>query len=360
MHEGRGHQLTADWDLLANATLREIEAFAANLLPSFAHDYYASGARDEQTFRGNLAAWGRWWLVPRMLTDVSKVSLETSVLGHPISVPLIVAPMASQRMAHPLGELATARAAAAAGTIMIVSTSTTTPIEEIGAVPGLRFFYQLYPWSDYDATIAMVDRAIAAGAKAIVLTVDVSVDIDPKRRPRGGLVAPDWVTYPMHHEGASILLSLDWAYFKRLRDHVKVPIVLKGILHPDDARKAIDAGADAIDVSNHGGRTLDGAIPTAEILPEIVEAVDGRVEVLVDGGIRRGVDILRALALGARAAVVGRPFLWGLAVGGEEGSRRIFSILTNELRQDAAYSGVTDVRTVPRDLVRISRLGINP
>ncbi len=137
-----------------------------------------------------------------------------------------------------------------------------------------------------------------------------------------------------------------------------MPIVVKGILHPDDARRAIDEGADAIEVSNHGGRTLDGAIPTAEILPEVVEAVDGRVEVLVDGGIRRGVDILRALALGARVAVVGRPFLWGLAVGGEEGSRRIFSILTNELRQDAAYSGVTDIREVPRDLVRISRLGI--
>jgi 4-hydroxymandelate oxidase len=358
MFEGRDQHLTAEREILANATLREIEAFAANLLPSYAHDYYASGARDEQTFRGNLAGWGRWWLVPRMLNDVAKVSLETSILGNKISVPLMVAPMASQRMAHPLGELATARAAAAAGTVMIVSTSTTTPIEEIGAVPGLRFFYQLYPWSDHDATVAMVDRAVAAGAKAIVLTVDVTVDVDPKRRPRGGLFTPDWVTYPMHHEGASILLSLDWAYFKKLRGHVKVPIVVKGILHPDDARRAIDEGADAIEVSNHGGRTLDGAIPTAEILPEVVEAVDGRVEILVDGGIRRGVDILRALALGARVAVVGRPFLWGLAVGGEEGSRRIFSILTNELRQDAAYSGVTDIREVPRDLVRVSRLGI--
>jgi 4-hydroxymandelate oxidase len=352
--------LTAEWDLLANATLHEIEEFAANLLPSYAHDYYASGARDEQTFRGNLAGWGRWWLVPRMLNDVSKVSLNTSVLGNAISVPLIVAPMAAQRMAHPLGELATARAAAAAGTAMIVSTSTTTPIEEIGAVPGLTFFYQLYPWSDHDATIAMVERAIAAGAKAIVLTVDVTIDIDPKRRPRGGLVTPDWVTYPMHHEGARVLLTLDWAYFKRLRDQVKVPIVVKGILHPDDARRAIDAGADAIDVSNHGGRTLDGAIPTAEALPEVVEAVDGRVEVLVDGGIRRGVDILRALALGARAVVVGRPFLWGLAVGGEAGSRRIFSILSSELEQDAAMAGVSDIRAVPRDLVRMSRLGLVP
>jgi 4-hydroxymandelate oxidase len=350
--------VTSDVDPLANATLAEIETFAAGLLPTNAHDYYASGARDELTFRGNLAAWARWWLVPRMLVDVSRVSLATTVLGQPIALPLMVAPMASQRMAHPDGELATARAAAAAGTIMIVSTSTMVPIEEIGAVPDVSFWFQLYPFSDFEATVAMIERAIAAGAKAVCLTVDVASPIDPKRRPRGGIITPAWVTYPMHPAVPETEPALTWAYLDRLSARISVPIALKGILHPDDARKAIDAGAAAIVVSNHGGRTLDGAVTTAEILPEVAEAVDGRVELLVDGGIRRGSDIIRALALGARAVLVGRPFLWGLAIAGEAGQRRILSLFRNELEEDARFCGLADLTSVPRDLVRVSRLGL--
>ena len=350
--------MTTQRDPLANATLAEIETFAAGLLPTNALDYYASGARDEQTFRGNLAAWGRWWFVPRMLVDVSKVSLATTILGHPIALPVMIAPMASQRMAHPDGELATARAAAAAGTIMVVSTSTMVPIEEIGAVPGVNFWFQLYPFVDFDQTVAMIERALAAGAKAVCLTVDVASSIDPKRRPRGGIINPDWVTYPMHPPLNDTEPALDWAYLDRLRARISAPIVLKGILHPEDARRAVDAGAAAIVVSNHGGRTLDGAIPTAEILPEVVDAVGGRVELLVDGGIRRGADVLRALALGARAVLVGRPFLWGLAINGEAGQRRIFSLLRDELEEDARFCGISDLTDVPRDLVRLSRLGL--
>ncbi len=349
---------TAEVDPLANATLAEIETFAAGLLPTNALDYYASGARDELTFRGNLAAWARWWLVPRMLVDVSQVSLATTVLGQPIALPLMVAPMASQRMAHPDGELATARAAAAAGTMMVVSTSTMVPIEEIGAVPGVNFWFQLYPFKDFEATVAMIERAIAAGAKAVCLTVDVASAIDPKRRPRGGIITPAWVTYPMHPQVPETEPALTWAYVERLQARIPVPIVLKGILHPDDARKGVDAGAAAIIVSNHGGRTLDGAVTTAEILPEIVEAVDGRIELLVDGGIRRGADIIRALALGARAVLVGRPFLWGLAIAGEAGQRRIFSLFRSELEEDARFCGLADLTSVPRDLVRVSRLGL--
>ncbi len=349
---------TAEVDPLANATLAEIETFAAGLLPTNALDYYASGARDELTVRGNLAAWARWWLVPRMLVDVSQVSLATTVLGQPIALPLMVAPMASQRMAHPDGELATARAAAAAGTMMVVSTSTMVPIEEIGAVPGINFWFQLYPFKDFEATVAMIERAIAAGARAVCLTVDVASAIDPKRRPRGGIITPAWVTYPMHPPVPETEPALTWAYVERLQARISVPIVLKGILHPDDARKGVDAGAAAIVVSNHGGRTLDGAVTTAEILPEIVEAVDGRIELLVDGGIRRGADIIRALALGARAVLVGRPFLWGLAIAGEAGQRRIFSLFRNELEEDARFCGLADLTSVPRDLVRVSRLGL--
>jgi 4-hydroxymandelate oxidase len=349
---------TAPTDPLANATLAEMEGFAATLLPTNALDYYASGARDEQTFRGNLAAWERWWVLPRMLRDVSSVSLATTVLGHPIALPIMVAPMASQRMAHPDGELATAKAAAGAGTIMIVSTSTMTPIEDIGAVPDVAFWFQLYPFVDFEHTVAMIERAVAAGAKAICLTVDVASHIDPKRRPRGGLITPEWVRYPMHPPIAETLAALDWAYLDRLRGRVSVPIVLKGILRADDARAAADAGFPAIVVSNHGGRTLDGAIPTAEILPEIAEAVGDRVELLVDGGIRRGIDVIRALALGARAVLIGRPFLWGLAIAGEAGQRKVFSTLRAELEEDARHCGLPDLTDVPRDLVRISRLGL--
>ncbi len=350
--------MTTGQDPLANATMAEMERFAAGLLPTNALDYYASGARDEQTFRGNLAAWGRWWLLPRMLVDVSKVSLGTTILGHPIALPIMVAPMAAQKMAHPDGELATARAAAAAGTIMIVSTSTMVPIEEIGAVPGVNFWYQLYAFSDFEATVAMIERAVAAGAKAVCLTIDVASPIEPKRRPRGGLIMPDWIKFPMHPPGMDTEPALDWAYVERLRGRITVPVVLKGILHPEDARRAVDAGAAAVVVSNHGGRTLDGAIPTAEILPEVAEAVDGRIELLVDGGIRRGADVLRALALGARAVLVGRPFLWGIAINGEAGQRRVFTLLRDELEEDARFCGIADVTDVPRDLVRLSRLGL--
>jgi 4-hydroxymandelate oxidase len=336
-----------------------MEAFAAALLPTYALDYYASGARDEQTFKGNLAAWERWWLVPRMLRDVSTVSLATTILGHPIALPILVAPMASQRLAHPDGELSTARAAAAAGTIMVVSTSTMVPIEEIGAVPDVNFWFQLYPFPDFEETMGMIDRAVAAGAKAICLTVDVASHIDPKRRPRGGLVTPAWVSYPMHPAHAEdTLAALDWPYLERLRARVSVPVVLKGILHPADAKAAAESGIPAIVVSNHGGRTLDGAIPTAEVLPEIADAVGDRMELLVDGGIRRGVDVIRALALGARAVLIGRPFLWGLAIAGTAGQGRVFATLRDELEQDARHCGLADLTDVPRDLVRVSRLGL--
>lgn len=351
--------MTNEADPLANATLAEMEAFAAALLPTYALDYYASGARDEQTFRGNQAAWGRWWLVPRMLNDVSTVSLATTVLGHPIALPILVAPMSSQRLAHPDGELATARAAATAGTIMVVSTGTMVPIEEIGAVPDVTFWFQLYPFPDFEETVAMIDRAVAAGASAICLTVDVASHIDPKRRPRGGLVTPAWVSYPMFPPNSKdTLAALDWPYVERLRARVTVPVVLKGILHPADARAAADIGIPAIVVSNHGGRTLDGAITTAEILPEVADAVGDRVEILVDGGIRRGVDVIRALALGARAVLVGRPFLWGLAINGQVGQARVFATLRDELEQDARHCGLADLTAVPRELVRVSRLGL--
>ena len=287
------------------------------------------------------------------------MSLATTVLGQPIALPIMVAPMSVQKLAHPDGELATARAAAEAGTVMIVSTSTTTPIEEIAAVPDLAFWFQLYPFPDFEETVGMIDRAVAAGARALCLTVDAASHVDAKRRPRGGMHTPEWLTYPMHPlHAADTLATLDWPYLERLRGRVTVPIVLKGILHPADALAAADVGIPAVIVSNHGGRTLDGAITTAEILPEIADAVGDRLELLVDGGIRRGVDVIRALALGARAVLVGRPFLWGLAVAGQAGQRHVFATLRAELEQGARSCGIADLTKVPRDLVRMSRLGV--
>jgi 4-hydroxymandelate oxidase len=348
--------VTGPSDPLGNLTLGALERFAAEVLPDYALDYYSTGARDELSLRGNLAAWSAWWFLPRVLEDVSSISLRTTVLGEEIALPLLVAPMAAQRMAHPDGEMATAGAAANAGTLMIVSTSTTTPIEDLTAIPNARVWFQLYPFTDREATVAMIDRAVAAGARAVVVTVDVPVEADTRRRPRGGPQIPPWVVFPLHPHAPSIEKSLDWAYLEWLRGRVNVPIVLKGILHPDDARRAAESGFPAIVVSNHGGRQLDGALPTAEVLPEIADAVGDQIELYVDGGIRRGADILRALALGARAVLVGRPFLWGLALGGEPGARRVFEILRAELEADAALAGVADLRAVPRGLVRPSRL----
>lgn len=347
-----------DREPLAYATLAEIEEFAAKVLPDFAHGYYASGARDERTLRANVAAWDRWWLLPRVLVDITGVSLATRILGVPARLPILIAPMALQKMAHPDGELAVARAAAAAGAVMVLSTSSSTPVEEVAAVPGLDFLFQLYPFEDAGETEALIDRALAAGAKGIVLTVDVAIAREAKRRPRGGLVRPDWAQWPLHPREPEIIRVLDWAYVERLRARLPVPLVLKGIVHPADAVRAADAGAAAVVVSNHGGRMLDGTVATAEILPEVVEALGGRIDAWVDGGVRRGSDTLRALALGARAVLVGRPVLWGLAVAGEAGVRRTLSVLETELREDVARAGVTDVTDVPRDLVRLSRIGV--
>ena len=349
--------MSADAPSIATTTIAQLHELAGRALTRNASDYFDGGAREESTLRANTAAWDRWRFVPRALVDVSRVGLGTVVLGEPIGMPLLVAPMAAQRLAHPDGELAVMRAAARVGCPMVVSTSTMTPLDTLRAVDGARAWFQLYPFADRGATVDLVHTAAAAGASALVVTVDVPIDVDTRRRPVGGLAVPDELPFVHHPAARAIEPVLDWRYIEWLRAQTELPLVLKGLLHPHDAVRAGDVGARAVIVSNHGGRQLDGAIATAEILPDVAAAAGDRVEILVDGGIRRGADILRAVALGARAVLVGRPFLWGLAAAGEAGVDRVFAILGDELATDAALAGVADLQAVPRDLVRHAAAG---
>jgi len=336
---------------LEHAPIIELERAAAAVLTANVHGYYATGARDQRTVAENEAAWGAWWLRPRRLTGVHDVSLATMLLGWPAGHPLIVAPSAGHRMAHPDGEIGTARAVAAHGGTMILSTSSNATVEEVGAVPGLTLWFQLYPFEDAAATDALIRRAVSAGARAIVLTVDVPSDADTHTLPIGGFHTPDGITWGHHSGDVRIIEHLDWDAARRIADVAGVPVILKGLLHPEDAGRAADEGFPAVVVSNHGGRTLDAAMPTAMALPDMVAAAAGRVEVYVDGGIRRGGDILKALGLGATGVLVARPILWGLALDGTRGATTILGRLLRELREDMAFADVADVLAIPDGLV---------
>jgi 4-hydroxymandelate oxidase len=359
--------------------LFELEAIAREKLSGESYDYYASGAQDEVTLRENRAAYDRLSLAYRVLVDVSRRELTTSVLGQPVALPILVAPTAFQRLATPEGELATVRAAGAAGTVMILSTLSNTSIEEVVAAASGPVWFQLYVYRDRQATEGLVRRAEAAGCKALVLTVDAPVigrrERDVRNRfhlPPGLSVAnllpvgygdlpPDAADSGLAAYVSSLIdPSLSWKDVAWLRSITTLPIVIKGIVRPDDALRAAEAGAAAVVVSNHGGRQLDTAPATIEVLPEVADALAGLpVEVLVDGGVRRGTDVVKALALGARAVLVGRPILWGLAVGGEAGATAALGLLRAELDLAMALAGAPTVADITRDLVRNSSTSEN-
>jgi isopentenyl diphosphate isomerase/L-lactate dehydrogenase-like FMN-dependent dehydrogenase len=323
----------------------DYERLAEGALEEGALGYFAGGAGDELTLRENLAAFERIKLRPRMLVDVSSVSAATTVLGTEVSMPLLVAPTAIQKMCHADGEAGTARAAAAAGTLMTLSTiATSTPAEVAEAAPGAPRWFQVYCFEDEGVTRALIEQAVEHGYEALVLTVDAPRAGRRERDLRTGFQVPAEVTIPSvaaalgHSAALSIAevfamldLTLTWRDLERIRGLSDLPLLVKGVLTEEDARLACEAGADGVVVSNHGGRQLDGVHATIDALPEVVEAVEGRVEVFVDGGIRRGTDVVKAIALGARAAMVGRPVLWGLAAGGEEGARRVLELLREEI-----------------------------
>ncbi len=355
--------------------LFELEAIAREKLSREAWDYYAGGSQDEVTLRENRSAWDRLALAHRVLVDVSRRDLATSVLGQPVALPILVAPTAFQRLAHPEGELATVRAAGAAGTVMILSTLSTTAVEEVVAAASGPVWFQLYVYRDRKATEGLVRRAEAAGCRALVLTVDAPLigrrerDVRNRFHLPPGLSAANLlpegygeVQAAAGDSGLAVYVSslidpsLSWRDIAWLRSLTELPLVLKGIVRADDAVRAAEAGAAAVVVSNHGGRQLDTAPATADVLPVVADALAGHpVEVLVDGGVRRGTDIVKALALGARAVLLGRPVLWGLAAGGEAGVASALGLLRAELDLTMALVGAPTIADITRDLVRRGR-----
>lgn len=356
--------------------LADFEDYAREHLPKHAFEYIAGGANDESTLKENLQALKRLRIRPRVLCGISQVDLSTTILGERISMPIGIAPTATLILAHPDGEKATARAAAKAETCSIISTMGSTTLEDVTvAAPGSLKWMQLYVLSSKEMTKSIVQRAEKKGYKAIVMTVDATVRGKRLRDARNHSLLLPYVMKIPNIEAAMVAdakkssdfdknvkqssrfvfdtfaknlleLSISFETINWLKSITKLPILLKGILTADDAIKAVEHGADGIIVSNHGGRQLDCVPATIDVLPEIVDAVQGRVEVYVDGGIRTGTDVFKALALGARAVFIGRPAIWGLAYKGEEGVSKVLEILREEFKTTMILSGCASLADI--------------
>lgn len=343
-----------------SATFSVTELAARSKLPADVYDFFAGGADDEQTLRESTDAWRAYRFVPRVLRDVSNVSTATSLLGQHVAAPIGIAPVGYQGLLHEEADTAIARAAAECGLAFTVSTrSSVTPEQITQAVPaGLRWF-QTYILRDRAFTLDLAMAAKASGCKAIVLTADMPILARRLRDVRNRFTLPQSISSAPRN-GAPGLQSGGFAQDPALSSRdiewlvsaTGLPVVVKGVVHPDDAVMCLDSGAAAIWVSAHGGRQLDGCITPAEALSPVVDAIAGRAEVYVDGGIRRGADVLRALALGARGAFVGRPVAWGLANDGYGGVAGVLNELTDELRLAMALAGVTSVDAVSADIIR--------
>ncbi|WP_327418567.1 alpha-hydroxy acid oxidase [Streptomyces sp. NBC_01233] len=353
---GRGPALA---DVL---TLDDFARIAQDRLSPEIWDFMAGGAGEERTLRANLGAYNRTWLSPRVLTGAHQPVTETRILGRTWAAPTAIAPIAYHTLAHPEGEVATARGAGTAGVPFVVSTFAGRTLEDIAEAATAPLWLQVYCFRDRSTTRELVRRAEQAGFEALVLTVDAPRLGRRLRDARNGFrlpagIAPANLTgggfaSPSGHALAEFDPALDWSVVDWLRSVSSLPVLLKGILAVPDARRAVEAGVDAIVVSNHGGRQLDGAPATMDVLPEIVAAVEGVCPVLVDGGVRRGIDVLAALASGAAATLVGRPVLHALTAGRESGVARMLSILAEELVDAMALTGTASVGEVDRGLVR--------
>ncbi len=331
----------------------DYEALAQARMEPPAWDYYQGGSDDEVTIRANRAAFEHIQLRPRILVDVSACSTSTTVLGTPISMPVMVAPTAFHCLAHPEGECATVQGADKAGVLMVASTSSTCSLEAIAGSTQSPLWFQLYI-ADRKGTEELVYRAATAGYRALVLTVDSPRWGHKERSIRSGFRLPPHLRKAnfQHDSAAEAAFPLTWESLAWLRSLTSLPIILKGILTAEDAVLAIGHGIDGIIVSNHGGRQLDTVPASIEVLSEIVEAVQNRCEIYLDGGIRRGTDILKALALGARAVLVGRPVLWGLAVNGAEGVYSVLEMLRRELEIAMALAGCPTLVAINPSFVR--------
>ena len=325
-------------------TVDDYEPVARERLPPDVYGYFAGGAGDEWTLAENRRAFDRWVIRPRMLTGALPPDPSTELLGSRLAMPILIAPWAYQRMAHPEGELATARAAERAGTIMVVSTTTHEYLEDVASAAGGPKWWQLYVFTDRGLTTEVLKRVEASGFSAICFTVDFPVAGLRHRDTRSGFEMP--VGLP--HDELVFDPDISWDDLAWIREQARLPLLVKGVMTAEDARLAVDAGAEGIVVSNHGARQLDHVAATISVLPDIVQAVAGRVPVLLDGGIRRGTDVFTALALGASAVLVGRAVCWGLAVDGEEGVVSVLGILRGEFENTMSLAGTRAVGDITR------------
>ncbi|RHN42397.1 putative (S)-2-hydroxy-acid oxidase [Medicago truncatula] len=347
----------------------DYEAIAKEKLSKMFYDYFASGAEDQWTLKENRNAFSRILFRPRILMDVSKINLTTTVLGFKISMPIMIAPTGVQKLAHPEGECATARAASASGTIMTLSSWATFSVEEVASTgPGIRFL-QIYLFKDRNMVTQLVRRAENAGFKAIVLTADSPVLGHKEADIKNRFTLPSYVKMKNFEdmnleklsksEGSSHTSavnglydqSLTWKDVKWLQTITSLPIIVKGVLTAEDTRLAVQAGVAGIIVSNHGARQLDYVPATIMALEEVVQAAEGRVPVFMDGGVRRGTDVFKALALGAAGVFIGRPVVFSLAADGEAGVRKVFEMLHDELERTMALCGCRSVKDITRDHV---------
>jgi 4-hydroxymandelate oxidase len=333
-----------------------LEAQARERLPQAVFDYYAGGSGEESTLSDNSAAWARLRLRPRVLRDVSSVDTSTELLGVTLSSPVLVAPTAFHSLAHPDAELATARGTRDARSLLVLSSRSSRRLESVASSAG-PWWFQVYVFRDRGLTRSLVQRAASSGARALVLTADTPY-VGHKRRNRGDSSLPlsdeDFLANLeglSHRSLAEQAPDVTFEDISRLREDSGLPVLVKGVLRADDARECLRHGAAGLIVSNHGGRQLDGALATADALPEVVEASEGRVPVLVDGGVRSGRDVLRALALGARAVLIGRPILWGLATGGADGVRQVLDSLREDTAHALALAGASTLSSVGPDLL---------
>jgi 4-hydroxymandelate oxidase len=360
--------VNAEAPLVTDLSLEGLEQEARHTIGEMAYAYYAGGADDERLLAGNVDAWSHWQLHPHVLAGLADVSTETTLLGTPVRLPVVVAPTAIQGLAHPDGEVATARGAHAAGALSILSSLATCPLEEVAAAaPEAPRWMQVYILRDRARTVDLVSRATAHGYHGLVLTVDAPVSGLRLREWRQGVHLPDDLALPnlagastesargggfmavVTHEFEPALGPDDVGWLAGLGP---LPVVVKGVQRADDALRCLEAGASAIVVSNHGARQLADAPPTADVLAGIADAVAGRAEVYVDGGLRRAPDVVKALALGARAVLIGRPALWALATGGSDGVAGLLRWFETELRRAMALCGAGTVGDIRRDLVR--------
>jgi 4-hydroxymandelate oxidase len=362
-----GSGATADGDAAsgggapaAPVRLADLEALALARLSPGIGSYYSGAANDEVTLRDNTAAFERWRFVPRIGNDIEGRDTSVEILGRRWPIPVMVAPMALHRMADPEGELAVARACAARNLTFSLSTVGTTTIEEIGAVGGPAWF-QLYLLRDQARSLELLQRTEAAGYEAVILTMDAPVLGRRERDIRTGFRLPEGIGYANIRRSAlkrgdtygddELKPSNTWADLAWCVKSTRLPVIVKGVNHPDDARRALDLGAAGVDVSNHGGRQLDRTVAALDALPAVADAVAGRAPVLLDSGIRRGGDVLTAMALGADAVMLGRPVLWGLAWNGEAGVGTAFDLLTAEIGLALGLAGLRTFAEAGRDLL---------